>query len=231
MSAACRCWMLWGRPLGAQGLLVSRGPWRRAGGCRPGDLGRQAEMRQDAARHLGSLDERDEAQAAATARTRQHVDIKCPAHQRRPRHVRRGGCRWLCRVDRSRVVRWGRGWSVRDDFCSPCRPRRQHAVVEHEVHPGTRHKHRQSFEKRGGRKREMRGAVGPRASQLQHHVPVVRHAEPLSRHRRPQRVSGIPVRAAPGAQRARAPPRAGRSRPIGHGMQTRRERPAARAPP
>ena len=66
-----------------------------------------------------------------------------------------------------------------------------------EVHPGTRHKHRQSFEKRGGRKREMRGAVGPRVSQLQHHVPVVRHAEPLSRHRRPQRVAAYPFEPRP----------------------------------
>jgi hypothetical protein len=55
---------------------------RRAGGTRRGDLGRDAKMPEDPADDGCLLDERDQAQAAATPGTRQHVKPKCALHQR-----------------------------------------------------------------------------------------------------------------------------------------------------
>ena len=66
---------------------------RCAGRPRDGPLGRQAEMPEDPADDGRLLDERDQAQAAAASRTRQHLEPERPAHQVRPAGLpRRGRC-------------------------------------------------------------------------------------------------------------------------------------------
>ena len=57
---------------------------RRTRGTSDRQIGRQAEMTQDPADDGGRLDERDEAQAAATARTRQHIELEGTPQQIRP---------------------------------------------------------------------------------------------------------------------------------------------------
>ena len=72
---------------------------RRTRGTGDGQVGRQTEMTQYPADHGGLLDQRDEAQASATARTTQDVERKRPPQQIRPAltahpalgGVRRGG--------------------------------------------------------------------------------------------------------------------------------------------
>ena len=71
---------------------------RRACGTRRGDLGRHAEMPEDPADHGGLFDQRDQAQAATTPRTCQHIEPEAPLHQRRPTLATRSVLRRLRRV-------------------------------------------------------------------------------------------------------------------------------------
>ena len=59
-------------------------PRRRAGRTWRGRLGGQAEMPEDPLHHGRLLDEGDQAQTAATPRTRQHIKSKGARHERRP---------------------------------------------------------------------------------------------------------------------------------------------------
>src|SRR5712692_847337 len=58
-----------------------RGDRRRAGGTRRGNRGRYAEMTEEALDHGRLVDERDQAQSAATPGTGQHVKAERSSHQ------------------------------------------------------------------------------------------------------------------------------------------------------
>lgn len=66
--------------------------------------------------------------------------------------------------------------------------RRQHAVIQQQIHVGARDQHRQPSEKRGGGKRQVGRTVGPWSAQLHEHVARGLHLEPLAGHRRPESI-------------------------------------------
>ena len=65
----------------------------------------------------------------------------------------------------------------------PRRPWSQHAVVQQEVDPRSRHEHRQPAQELDGVEHQVRRPIGPPMPELQHHPPVAGHPEPIARHR------------------------------------------------
>lgn len=75
-----------GRGVGEE---VSGTARRGPGGAGIGPLGREPEMGEDPANDPGILNGRDQAHAATTARTNEHINVEGPPHQVGPRPVAR----------------------------------------------------------------------------------------------------------------------------------------------
>ena len=172
-------------------------PSARCGHChtssrrrRSRHVGGQAQVPQNPPRHGRRLDQCDEPQSTATAGARQQVDLERAAHHVGPR--RSADRRATGRTGRRRIdVRVGRGpqCATRHHLGTPRGTRRQEPVAQHEVHARARHEHGEPFQE--GRRREchMRRAVGPRVTQLPHHLALGRQLQPRPSHRRAQRIA------------------------------------------
>jgi hypothetical protein len=117
-------------------------------------------MRQDATDDGRLVDERKQSQPPGTPRARQDVEAKAALHQPGPVSIARAPSGLVPSLV-SLTVRLGHNGPPVG------RPRREHAVIEHQVDPRPRHQRGQTFEQLDRIEDEVRRAVRPSAAQLE----------------------------------------------------------------
>jgi hypothetical protein len=133
-------------------------------------VGGEPDVSQDSLDHRRLVNQRHEAQPPTAARTGQDVDAKCPAHQLGPLiHASPGG---LCAArlpvfPRCSLASIDSVCDPRNDRPSPRGTRREHTIVQNQVHPRPRHQHGQPLEQPQRIEAQMRRAIRPAVSQRQ----------------------------------------------------------------
>ncbi len=128
---------------------------------------RQVQVMEDARDHRRRLNQRHQPQAAQATRTRQHVEPNAPSHQVRPRPIRCGS-----RVGRRHGLVGSRPVDGRHDVPPPGGPRRQHTVIQDQIHPWLGHECGEPLEQFERFEDDVRRPVAPTPVQLEHDRPV-----------------------------------------------------------
>jgi len=154
----------------------------------------EGEVREDLPDDRGIVQRGDQAEAASTMGTRQHVDAERPVHEGRPAPgTRTGGLHpgaiRICGQRRRRGRGLGHGPSIHDYSGAPAAARGQHAMADEQVRFGPWRHRRQPFQELPQLEDQLPRAVVPRPLELQRDAPVPPQSQPLLRKGRPQDVS------------------------------------------